>query len=311
MQQATYLLSVAPGGQPYYYNALTKESTYVRPLPAAPFAPGMAITPQAAFAAAKAAAQQPEKRAKEKPKTKTPIPGTAWLRVVTTAGNVFFTNKEKKESVWTVPEEIKEAVAKLEDEEKEKEEEEKRRTAEEEDKKRIAREAEVERVKRDLKEGKQPKRKTMDDVQPVDELEVSIKKARVDEEEDEGSEEDSDDEMEEWQREAAAQLAAEAEEEERIRREEEERRKAEEEEELRRKEKEKGMPSLNMPARVELSLDEAKALFKVCTNFFTLESNLTCKYRRCCVKSKSTLFYPGTLRCLNLFPILATSFYQV
>lgn len=271
MQQATYLFSIAPGGQPYYYNALTKESTYVRPLPAPPFAPGMAITPQAAFAAAKAAAQQPEKRAKEKPKTKTPIPGTPWLRVVTTAGNVFFTNKEKKESVWTVPEEIKEAVAKLEDEEKEKEEDEKRRLAEEEDKKRIAKEAEVERVKRDLKEGKQPKRKAMDDVQPVEELEVSVKKARVDEEEeDEGSEEDSDDEMEEWQREAVAQLAAEADEEERIRREEEERRKAEEEEELRRKEKEKGMPSLNMPARVELSLDEAKALFKVCTIFLNL-----------------------------------------
>ena len=44
----------------------------------------------------------------------------------------------------------------------------------------------------------------------------------------------------------------------------------EEEEELRRKEKEKGMPSLNMPARVDLSLDEAKALFKV--RIFILES---------------------------------------
>ena len=52
---------------------------------------------------------------------KTPIPGTAWLRVTTTVGNVFYTNTERKESVWSIPEEIKDAVEKLEEEEREKE----------------------------------------------------------------------------------------------------------------------------------------------------------------------------------------------
>ena len=235
------------------------------------------MSPQAALDAARAAAQEPVKKAKEKPKTKTPIPGTPWLRVITTAGNVFYTNKDKKESVWTVPDEIKDAVAKLDEEESAREEEERRMLVEVEEKK-AEREVEVERMKREMKDGKQPKRKAADEEEPLEELAVSgipSKKARVDEEEDEedvdsDEEEDEDDDMEEWQREAAAQLAAEAEEEERARKEEEERKKMEEEEELRRKEKEKGMPSLNMPARVDLSLDEAKALFKV--RIFILES---------------------------------------
>ena len=70
-------------------------------------------------------------------------------------------------------------------------------------------------------------------------------------------------EMKEWQREAAAQLAAEAEEEER-RREEERQRQEEEAKRLKEAEKQKGAPQLNMPERVDLSIDEAKALFKVC-----------------------------------------------
>ena len=66
-----------------------------------------------------------------------------------------------------------------------------------------------------------------------------------------------------WQREAAAQLAAEAEADERRKKEEEEERKREEAEELNRKAKEKGSLTINMPARVDLSIEEAKALFKV------------------------------------------------
>ena len=48
---------------------------------------------------------------------KTPIPGTPWLRVITTEGNTFYTHTGEKRSVWTVPEEIKEAVEQLEREE--------------------------------------------------------------------------------------------------------------------------------------------------------------------------------------------------
>ncbi|KAG8908057.1 hypothetical protein FRC01_007510 [Tulasnella sp. 417] len=45
--------------------------------------------------------------------------GTSWSRVKTSDGNIFYFNKEKKESVWEVPEEIAEAVAELEQEEEE------------------------------------------------------------------------------------------------------------------------------------------------------------------------------------------------
>jgi hypothetical protein len=70
---------------------------------------------------------------------------------------------------------------------------------------------------------------------------------------------DEDSEEEDWQKEAAAQLAAEAEEDQRIREEEEKRAKEAEEAEAKAQEKQ----ALNMPDRVDFSLDEAKALFKV------------------------------------------------
>lgn len=51
---------------------------------------------------------------KEKPSIKTPIAGTLWIRVKTTAGNTFYTHTERKESVWEVPEEISDSVKALE-----------------------------------------------------------------------------------------------------------------------------------------------------------------------------------------------------
>ena len=79
---------------------------------------------------------------------------------------------------------------------------------------------------------------------------------------DEDEEEEESEEEEEWQREAAAQLAAEAEEEKR-RQEEEKVLQEEEARKLKEAEKQKGSTQLNMPERVDLSIDEAKALFKV------------------------------------------------
>ena len=58
-----------------------------------------------------------KKEKKEKPKTKTVIGETAWTRVVTNKGNTFYTNRETKESVWTVPGEIRDLVTALELEE--------------------------------------------------------------------------------------------------------------------------------------------------------------------------------------------------
>ncbi|KAH9951680.1 hypothetical protein B0H21DRAFT_842655 [Amylocystis lapponica] len=241
---------IGPAGQPYYYNAQTNESTYVRPLPA------FAVLPPG-FAAPGAV---PQKKKKEKPLVKTPIPGTEWLRVKTTEGNVFYTHKVKKESVWTVPEEIRDAVQALEEDEAAEQARGERDASE-----RIAKDAEaarmreIERIKMEVQDivGK---RKAEEGV-PVDEVIIS-KKARV--EEDEEDEEDSEDgdesEEEDWQREAAAQLAAEAEVEKK--KQEEESLRQEEEARQTKEQAEKGARQLNMPDRVDLSIDEAKALFK-------------------------------------------------
>lgn len=162
--------------------------------------------------------------------------------------------------MWTVPDEVKEAVETLEKEEQDaadrfiiKQEGEAARI-------------ETERVKAQIAK-ETAKRKARDPV-PVDEVVIS-KRARVDDEpEDEEMDEkdedsDADDEEEEeWQKEAAAQLAAEAEEHERQSKEEEEaeQKRIKDEETLKEEYKTK---QLNMPAKVDLGPEEAKALFKV------------------------------------------------
>ena len=234
------VLEIGPAGQIYFFNTFTRESTYVRPLPAFP-----AITPQ-----------------KEKPKSKTPIPGTDWLRVKTNQGNVFYTNKAKKESVWTVPDEIKDAVELLD-----KQEEEDKipagKQAQEEARGNVdaEQEREIERVRMELQEV--VKRKA-EDISHSDDIVIS-KKPRVEDQvgdkvDEAGDIDDSEEsEEEDWQREAAAQLAKEAEEEERRQREEDEKAKAEEA----RRAKESA-PQITIPDRVDLSIEEGKALFKVC-----------------------------------------------
>ncbi|KAJ8482248.1 hypothetical protein ONZ45_g15022 [Pleurotus djamor] len=225
----------APGGQSYYFNAISKESTYVRPLPAFPLP---------------SQSQQPSKKKTEKPLVKTPIPGTNWLRVKTTEGNVFYTNKAQKSSVWTVPDEIKDAVAALEAEEKEAEGRAAREAEEAMESVKDEQLKEIERIRSEV-EG-MVKRKA-EDPEPVSE--VASKKPRIEEDDDD----DDSEEEEEWQREAAAQLAAEAEEEKKRKAEEEaERLKAEAEAEAKAKEH----PQIVMPERVDLSIEEAKALFK-------------------------------------------------
>lgn len=252
------LYFVGPTGQPYYHNKQTNESTYIRPLPAFPVLPQGIASPLTANI-----------KKKEKPLVKMPIPGTEWLRVTTTEGNVFYTHKGKKHSVWTVPDEIKDAVESLEKQEaevKQKEDTLKRgKTAmgDEELK-------EVERIKSELR-GVEGKRKA-DAILAIDEVVIS-KKARTEEEdgqsdqdgEDEDGSEDDESE-EEWQREAAAQLAAEAEEEKK-RQEEESRQQEQEAKKVKELETQKGKSQLNMPARVDLSIEEAKALFKVSLHY--------------------------------------------
>ena len=110
----------------YYYNAATQQSTYVRPMiptaPASfpPFPPnGVSHSMQPSYVQAGPSSAPPpaKKPKKEKPRNRVPIPDTTWTRVTTNEGNVFYFEKESKRSEWTVPEEIKEAVAALEAEE--------------------------------------------------------------------------------------------------------------------------------------------------------------------------------------------------
>lgn len=134
----------APGGQPYWYNQQSKISTYTRPgvsqAPPPP-PPGFGVPLPLAGFTAPSHGQRPaqfaapihfsltssdppvlqpapevkeKKEKKEKPLRKTPIEGSGWTRVVTTKGNTFYTNRETKESVWTVPGEIRELVVALE-----------------------------------------------------------------------------------------------------------------------------------------------------------------------------------------------------
>jgi heat shock protein beta len=253
-------MHTGPAGQPYYYHAGTRESTYVRPLPAFPIIP-QAIIPQ------------PPKK-KDKPLVKTPIPGTEWLRVTTTEGNVFYSHKAKKQSLWTVPDEIKDAVEAFEHAEKHVDVQEQQQETREKDVEKLGLEEEQE-LKRIKTEIQGLVKRKAEEPQLLDEVVIS-KKARVEEEEeeeegeaadeaddDEEGEDDDESEEEEWQREAAAQLAAEAEEEKK--RLEEEARLAQEAEDAEiKKMQENERSQLNMPNRVDLSIEEAKALFKVC-----------------------------------------------
>lgn len=239
--------------------------------------------------------------------------------MTTTEGNTFYTHKGRKESVWVAPEEIKEGLlelghaeareaeqARLEQQEEEEEAMKIERMREEEE------EEEVDRIKAEVQG--LVKRRKRGELEPLDEV-VITKKARVEEddgeevEKDEDEDEDEEDEEsenesesdEDWQKEAAAQLAAEAEEDER-RREEEAKRiiEAEEAEAKRAQEKQ----SLNMPDRVDLSLDEAKALFKVFGSALINYSDAHSYHRRCCERRISTPCTLGIPLCLSLSPTL-------
>lgn len=234
----------APGGQAYYYNSQTQQSTYVRPVPSFQ---------------AMSVAQVKHVEKKEKPLLKKHISGTEWLCVNTNLGNVFYFNKSKKESLWEVPDEIKVAVAAMKRQEEEDEQRAQQETLKKATQVEEAKRAEIDRIKQEMKGV--IKRKA-DQETPLDEL-VIAKKARVEEEDGEDSEED---EEEEWQREAAIQLAAEAEEE-RKRQEQEKKRKEAEQQQQQELEAEaqraEAARLINMPTKVDLSIEEAKALFKV------------------------------------------------
>lgn len=203
---------------------------------------------------------------------KTPIPGTEWLRVKTTEGNIFYSHKVNKQSVWTMPDEIKDAIEAFEHAEEHKNAQaNQQQQAKEKEVQKLSFEEEQE-LKRLKAEMHGIVKRKAEEPQPLDEVVIS-KKARVVEDEDDeddgdeneneddnGNEEEDSEEEEEWQREAAAQLAAEAEEKKKL----EEETKVTKEAEEAKQTQEKERSQLNMPNRVDLSVEEAKALFKVC-----------------------------------------------
>ncbi|KAK2466198.1 hypothetical protein APHAL10511_001840 [Amanita phalloides] len=231
---------IGPNGHVYYYNAATRESTYVHP--ALSFAPS-------------SQRQSTQESLKEIPLYKTSVPGTDWLRIKTTQGNVFYSHKETKQSAWTVPEEIKDALEHLEQTE--------RRTQEQ----LMLEKAQMKKSKSDLESTVTDlaKRKA-EELVLMDEI-VITKRARTDADVSDDDEDASEDENEEeLQSEAAEQGEAEPE---------EERRKVDEqhpkEAAMSRQEQladikqhvpSKEHTSTIIPEKVELSSEEAKALFK-------------------------------------------------
>ncbi|KAF3907939.1 hypothetical protein ABW21_db0205226 [Orbilia brochopaga] len=117
----------APTGHMYYYHAETKTSTYTRPVAPAPNLPPS----QPPYPAAQSFQdpgypqnfnynrpynpqniRRPRHQDKpDKPKTKRAIPNAEpWLFVTTKKGNTFIHNPETKESLWTAPDNLKDAI---------------------------------------------------------------------------------------------------------------------------------------------------------------------------------------------------------
>ena len=145
----------APDGTAYYHHRASGQSTYTRPV-----LPGNHAARPAPAPAAKP---------KEKPARKTIIPDTdgQWARVVTTAGNTFYTHLARKESVWTVPAEIAQQVAACEQKGWDE----------------VERENEVERIRSELRAmGVEPGTEPMDEDAEPDESKAKKRKVHDDDE---------------------------------------------------------------------------------------------------------------------------------
>lgn len=230
---------VAPGGQLYWHNQQTKQSTYQRPFNDGSMNGGIPFYsgPPPGFPE-----EEPTINANERPKKKEIIPGAdGWFRVRTNFGNIFYAHKERQISEWNVPEEIKEYVEAMKvakrkrreefairqreekaqaeriqrEEQRRKEEEERKKKeierARREEKRRKEREKEerIQKVRlRTLQEVNKRKRENNEENQPEDE--ISGKKARSSIENSGEPEQEQEHENEEdWQRRIAAEMAAE------------------------------------------------------------------------------------------------------
>ena len=225
-------------GHTYYHHAATNQSTYNRPLPAIPVlsAPVDPINTSGEL--------KEKKKKKEKPAEKVPIPGTEWLKVTTNMGNIFWTHTGRKESVWTVPDEIKDMVEQMEREEREKiqqqMEAEVAAVAESRNSKRKAEEKEHE------SRGKVKKPKTEESPKPEPPKNKAPAPGIVEDQPEE-------DEDEAWERQMAEEMAMD-----------EEAQATPEPAPPKMTKAEAAKQIFDVPAKVDISLEEGKALFKVC-----------------------------------------------
>ncbi|KAI7879010.1 hypothetical protein K492DRAFT_179030 [Lichtheimia hyalospora FSU 10163] len=117
-------MTMTPQGEVYYYNVATGITSWTRPVDPTPTA--TTIPP-----ASDQASNATDSKKKKQKKTKKPIPGTEWLLVRTSDGLEFYFDKANKKSVWEMPEELKEPIEKLKEQERQEEEESRKRKLQE------------------------------------------------------------------------------------------------------------------------------------------------------------------------------------
>ena len=289
-----------------------------------PFAPGMPGLPPVVAPANPAG--PPAAKKKEKPKEKIPIPGTTWTKVITTEGNVFYTEKTTKKSSWTIPDEISaevkayeaeqraERIRKEEEERmkaeeakvaadrererirKELEEERRRKQQEETERRRAAEQARAENEKKRKAEEADGEEARASKVAKVDENEGEPQEAEEVDDEDEGQAgpEDAEDE-EAWQKAVAAELAAEHAEQQAIKKAEKQAKKDAEEQAR--------VAVFQAPTKVEFTAEEGRALFKVSRHItIACQADHFSFARLCC----TTRTFPILRHGIPLFRISST-----
>ena len=308
-----HLALAAPNGRTkYYFNSQTKESTYTRPVFSIPSSSSLpAPQPPQSDQPAK------KKRKKEKAKEKVDIPGTTWQRITTNEANVFYFEKESKRSEWSVPDAIASEVAELEQDEKAKEdaarldaelEEERRRAEIQVEKDRIRREVEEESRKRRTGEqegrSKRPKLENGEEGDGADERGDGDDGANGEKNHAEGGDEagdygpaDEEDEAE-WMKAVAAEFAAaDAKTQQGA---------ADDEQDAQDKEEQAAQKVFAVPEKVNVSMEEGKALFRVSSSRLDSEKELTL-CRRYLLRKTSHHSHPGTNPCRSSSMIHATS----
>src|SRR5258706_10757831 len=270
-------------GHIYYHHTATNQSTYVRPLPAIPVL-SAPVDPKNISGELKE-----KKKKKEKPAEKVPIPGTEWLKVTTNMGNIFWTHTGRKESVWTVPDEIKDIVEQMRRGEQEKFQQQKEAE--------MAAAAESRNPKRKPEErehesrGKVKKPKTNESPKPEPPKSEAPGPETVETQ-------PAEDDDEAWHQQIAEEMAMV-----------EDAQTAPEPAPPRMTKAEAAKQIFDVPAKVDISLEEGKALFRVCFYVF-LPLHTDNANRPYCKRRISTPCIPGRNRYHFLLVTHATYFSQ-